>query len=98
MTSPVSNTGGAPGYEPDFDGSHGAGGQPPTVVSAPSSNEPSLGDLALHCASEVSGVLLVGLNARSPAVAVLGVLKAGLDLTECLSEANRPGMSPGPTR
>jgi hypothetical protein len=93
MTSPVSNTGGAPGYEPDFDGSHGAFGQPP-AVSAHSSNEPSLGQLALSCASEVSGVFLAALNARSHAVAVLGLLKTGLDLAECLSDANRSGVPP----
>jgi hypothetical protein len=48
MPSPVSNTGGAPGYEPDTDGSHRASGQSPKAVAA-RSNGPSFGDLALQC-------------------------------------------------
>lgn len=85
MPSPVSNTGGAPGYEPDFDGARGVGGQPPAPPAppAPSSNEPSLSDLALRCAPELADLARTG-GGKKPKKGE--VLVAALKLARCVAE------------
>jgi hypothetical protein len=83
---PISNSGGAPGYEPELDGSHGAGGTPP-APSAPRSNEPSLSDLALRCAPELTALAVAVRSKDSPWRAAISGVAAGVDLAKCLSDA-----------